>query len=272
MREYLYNLKMAIKRHGVLKSICLITTLTVLHLKKLMIRGDSPKKDRIHGFIIHFFNYATLTGLYEEIFIQNQYYFKTKKSKPIIIDCGSNIGMSILYFKKIYPFADIIAFEPDPETFVLLKKTIEDNGFKNVKIINKAVAGRRGKAYFYSDKAKPGNLHMSLLRERVKNARASTVEKDILSYYIKGEVDFLKIDVEGAESEIISELDRTQKIKKIKLLAVEIHHNIKGSKDILNLVTGVLIKNSMKYNISAAAAVPFNVAQYQDILLFASRN
>jgi FkbM family methyltransferase len=270
MKEYLYNIKMALKRHGFIKSICLIFTLTGLHAKKILVKGSSPKKERLHGFFIHFFDYATLTGLYEEIFIQDQYHFMAKNSAPIIIDCGSNIGMSVLYFKKLYPEARVIAFEPDPDTFAMLKQTAKDNGFKDVKIINSAVAGKNGRQKFYSDKNKPGNLHMSLLKSRVKNGKPYETRVEKLSSYIKAGADFVKMDVEGAEAEVISELDKSGKLKKIGQMAIEVHHNIEGGGDMLNAVTGMLVKNKIKYMVSAAPAMPFRGAEYQDILLFAA--
>jgi FkbM family methyltransferase len=269
MREYLYNIKMAVKRHGFIKSLSFILTLTSLHLKRFFINGSSPKKERIHGSVIWFFDYAGLTGLYEEVFIQRQYFFEVKNKKPIILDCGSNIGMSVLYFKKIYPDAIITAFEPDPLTFELLKKTIEANCFEGVTAVNKAVAGKKGSAEFYSDTNRPGNLHMSLIKRRVENGSAYKVEKDRLSSYIKTKVDFLKMDVEGAEAEVIVELDKTKSLEKINLMAMEIHHNICGEKDLLHTITGVLVKNNMKYNISSQHTMPFKAAQFQDILLYA---
>lgn len=271
MREYIYNVRMALKRNRFPDSISLIFTLTCLHFKKFFIRGVSPKKTRIHGRIIYFFSYATLTGLYEEIFIQRQYYFEAKRAVPAVIDCGSNIGMAVLYFKHIYPAAKITAFEPDPATFVLLKKTIEANGFKDVTAVNRAVAAKKGTALFYSYKDSPGNLHMSLVKSRVKDGSPYRVQMDRLSSYIKGTLDFVKIDVEGAEAEVIGELCRSGKIRVINSLAVEIHHNIPGGKDVLNAVTGALVKYGFNYVLSATPDLPVRADAYQDILLFAGK-
>ena len=40
------------------------------------------------------------------------------------IDCGANIGISILFFKKQYPDCTIMAFEPNPHAFPLLEKNV----------------------------------------------------------------------------------------------------------------------------------------------------
>src|SRR5690606_3275073 len=40
---------------------------------------------------------------YKEIFADNSYRFESENDHPVIIDCGSNIGLSILFFKELYP-------------------------------------------------------------------------------------------------------------------------------------------------------------------------
>src|SRR5688500_13469212 len=65
------------------------------------------------GMRISFFNYATLLHLFEEIFIREIYFFKSTSASPIIFDCGSHIGLSILYFKSEIPSCQILGFEPD---------------------------------------------------------------------------------------------------------------------------------------------------------------
>jgi len=58
----------------------------------------APKHDRLLNFNITFFTYYDLQHLFYEIFVREIYAFKAQTSTPFIIDCGSNIGMSILYF------------------------------------------------------------------------------------------------------------------------------------------------------------------------------
>ncbi|HJS54352.1 MAG TPA: hypothetical protein VJ765_07410, partial [Chitinophagaceae bacterium] len=52
---------------------------------------------------------------YEEIFKRENYKVAFSNNKPFIIDCGSSIRLSIIYFKTSYPQSKIIAFEPDPQ-------------------------------------------------------------------------------------------------------------------------------------------------------------
>src|SRR5215475_2749877 len=62
--------------------------------------------------------------LYKDIFENRVYHFDAWRSDPLIVDCGSNIGMSVLYYKQEHPLARIIAFEPDPAIFRYLQENI----------------------------------------------------------------------------------------------------------------------------------------------------
>src|SRR5271169_1281292 len=82
-------------------------------------------RETFFGFTINCFRYEYLVVLFEEIFLTGDYFFSTTTSSPNILDCGSNIGMSILYFKNLYPDARILGFEPDPDTFGMLRRNVE---------------------------------------------------------------------------------------------------------------------------------------------------
>ena len=60
----------------------------------------------------------------EEIFEEEVYRFQTENKTPLIIDCGANIGLSVLYFRRLFPNAKIIAFEPDEGIFKILQKNM----------------------------------------------------------------------------------------------------------------------------------------------------
>ena len=79
--------------------------------------------------------------LKKEIFSENCYYigdlpsdFAQGKSMKII-DLGAHIGMTTLYFKRLFPQARLTAYEPIPANFVLLKKNVEENQLGNVKLV-----------------------------------------------------------------------------------------------------------------------------------------
>ncbi|SHL96074.1 FkbM family methyltransferase [Chitinophaga sp. CF418] len=67
------------------------------------------------------------------------YRFKADTDAPYIIDCGANIGLSILYFKWLYPKAKVLAFEPDGDNLVILQKNVESYGMNDINVQQQVV-------------------------------------------------------------------------------------------------------------------------------------
>ena len=82
--------------------------------------------------------------LYKDIFVHRIYHFEAQRPDPLILDCGSNIGMSILYFKHVYPKARIIGFEPDLAIFPYLEENVVCNGLKDLQLVQAAFGGAEG--------------------------------------------------------------------------------------------------------------------------------
>src|SRR5260370_28727380 len=76
----------------------------------------TKKAIRLAGYDVSFLGAEELRSLYREIFLARAYFFRSEASSPLIFDCGSNIGLSILFFKHLYPNCRIVSFEPDPMT------------------------------------------------------------------------------------------------------------------------------------------------------------
>ena len=244
------------------KLLMKLTAFKFLHVKYT--------EENIFKYKIFFFDYEVFVALFESIFIENEYYFPSKISSPFIIDVGSNIGLSILYFKYLFPDAKIIGFEPDPQTFALLKKTIQVNMFTNIKLYELAISSKKAKAYFYNDRLNPGSVLMSLKEERSPKNRIS-VETDTLPHYIGKGLDLLKMDVEGEEEKIIFNLFKNGSLKKIKYMIFEYHHHIVISDDSFSKVLEILEKERFGYQIVTKLRSPIERFLFQDILVYAKR-
>ena len=139
-------------------------------------RYDSQNKVAdIAGHNVKFLTFDNLLFLFNEVFLNQEYCFTTNKKSPFIIDCGSNIGMSVLYFKMIYPNSEILAFEPDKDAFGCLAENIKANNLHAVLPNQKALSNKEGSVDFYYDQDNPGSLHMSTLKERMPIAASTTV-------------------------------------------------------------------------------------------------
>ncbi len=176
---------------------------------------------------------ASFLYLYKEIFLDKIYTFNSEQAAPKILDIGANIGMSVLFFKSLYPQADITAFEADPTIFNYLKKNIKDNGFHDVNLINKAVWHENTTMIFTSDGAAAGRIGSD--NQNGRKIEVSTI--DIAEILNDREYDFVKIDIEGAEESV---LPRCQGLlNNVKHIFVE-YHSIVGHKQCLDQVISIL--------------------------------
>ncbi|MFW6275576.1 MAG: FkbM family methyltransferase, partial [bacterium] len=179
---------------------------------------------KYNGLEIGFNNRKEFETLFDEIFLKQIYRFETKNPKPVIFDCGSHIGLSVLYFKMLYPGASIVAFEPDKKSFKILKKNIEHNKLDDIETYNLALSGTKGIINFYRESSPDwdtcGNSTVEEWGDRNGFYRES-IESTVLSDYITGEIDFLKMDIEGAELNVLETIQN--KIHLIRELALEYH-------------------------------------------------
>lgn len=215
---------------------------------------------RIRGYL-----FSTIRFLYNEIFIDQPYYFPSDSPQPFIIDCGSHIGMSILYFKTLYPDARVIGFEPAPGTFNLLSENIRQNGLKNVVLHRKAVGNKEGKTTFYGDDSVTSSLF-----EGRNPGGAYEVELVRLSSYIDRPVNYLKLDVEGAEFLVFEDLVAASKMRMIQYMTIEYHHHAEKNVDQLSGFLKTLEDNNFGYQLQTSPE-PFKSESYQDVMIFAYR-
>ncbi|NOX17186.1 MAG: FkbM family methyltransferase [Chlorobi bacterium] len=186
----------------------------------------------------------------KEIFVDESYKFLPASDSPVIYDCGSNVGTSVAYFRKEYPEAKIKAFEADPKIFSILKENLSKNGIENVELFNKAVWINDEGVEFGIEGADGSSVFSKENTVRVESIRL----KKLLSE--EDEIDLLKMDIEGAEANVIP--DCVEELGKVKNLFIE-YHTFIGKEQNLAEVLSILEKSGFRYFIKQEAdrKIPF---------------
>lgn len=168
-----------------------------------------------------------LHGL-DEIFVQ-KIYKQTFEKKTYIIDCGANIGLSVVYMKSIFPDAIIEAFEPDAKNFVLLEKNVTSFGLQEVTLHQKAIWIANTQLDFLSE----GTVG-SKIETGVSTTITNKVEATRLKDFLIKEVDFLKIDIEGAEYQVLKDI--APNLHFVKNMFFEYHGTFRQNGELLEIM------------------------------------
>lgn len=214
--------------------------------KMKILRQKSRTEGKIELFSkeIHYSDNLGLLHSLDEIFSEEVYRFLSHSDNPFIIDCGSNIGLSIIYFKRLYPKAKILGFEPDQQIFKLLNQNIQNFDYQDIKLYNKAVWIENTVLNFLPEGSLSGKI-VDYNSEKCESINAI----DLKPFLEKG-VDFLKIDIEGAENTLIFDLKPF--LKNVDNLFLE-YHGIIDNEQNLGEILNVIKSAGFHYYIKLAA-------------------
>jgi len=183
---------------------------------------------------------ASFIWQFKEIFVEDIYNFKAVNETPIILDCGSNIGTSLIYFSQMYPEARIIGFEADSAIAEISIQNLKKNNITNVDVINSAVWVDNDGINFSTDGADGGSVRNGENSKKVKSIRL----KEVLQQ--EPIIDFLKIDIEGAEYEVMN--DCKGSLANVENIFIE-YHSWNNSSQGLSSILNILEKNNFRYYI-----------------------
>lgn len=190
----------------------------------------------------------------DEILCSVQYNFDTDVEAPFVIDAGGCYGLATYYLKRRFPKARIVAFEPDPDSAAIFRENIETIGMTDVDLRQEAVGARNAEATFYALPGMPmGSSTSRRLLEKGRPVSEITVRQiDLAAVIGDRRVDFLKLDVEGAEYDILDALDG--RMAGIRNLFIELHFGADLPKSRLAGLLSVLDRNGFDFMITRAVA------------------
>lgn len=182
---------------------------------------------------------ASFLWQFKEIFADEIYKFNSPTKQPIILDCGANVGTSCLYFKTLFPEAKITAFEADPSMAVVLKENMLLNGIKDIEVVPKAVWVHQDGVQMQLDGSDGGSIHIEGSNQvLVPSIRLKTILENAEF------IDFLKIDIEGAEIAVME--DCKDVLHKASHIFLEYHSYLSASQS-LGTILENLTSNGFRY-------------------------
>lgn len=235
----------------------------IMALRKNFFNWDSILKRSINGKSVQvlnlrnglsFYNANQNTlSIFKEIFVNNVYSCGEVKINEgdVVFDIGANVGVFSLYASQIKR-TQVYAFEPHPKNFKVLLNNVNQNKITNIECFDYAlgienedrilIEGNIAGGHKLSNENEHSNSGGSLKVKSVTLSRMTEkLEIDI--------IDFVKLDCEGAEGEIIKSLGQ-EGLKKIRKMAIEFHdnHSILHHEEILNELQRSGFKTSLKWD------------------------
>ncbi len=196
--------------------------LAVLRRRMFAAPPETTGLERLHDYEVRINDGPNFYILYKDIFVRRYYHFEAAGSVPRILDGGGNIGMSVLYFKHVYPAARVTTFEPDTSVLPFLGENLARNGLTDVEVVPAALGMSPGTVSFCGDGKYGGSLAAHAARDGGQSPHRYDVPSVRLWDYLAEPVDFLKLNIEGAEWAVLA--DSRDRLPRVRELVVEYHH------------------------------------------------
>lgn len=166
------------------------------------------------------------------VYLQNLKRNQLNQTNFIIVDIGSNIGLSVLFFKTKYPNAKIFAYEPNPTVFDYLLDNVSINNLKDsVVCYKKAVVSscleNNTRFFINSDSSLESSLYENYIPNRSKVM--ISVDTECLDNIVQQhkQIDILKIDAEGVEYSLVDTIIKNS--HRIENIFIEFHLTLSTS-------------------------------------------
>jgi FkbM family methyltransferase len=125
-----------------------------------------------------------------------------------IVDLGANVGFFTLFAAMRFPRSPIVSVEPYPPSADALAANVRENRLSNCKILRVAVSNARGTVAFGSTSPVPNPVNARITPgatvDGTQYVAAPTITlDDLLREHVSGDVAFMKLDIEGAEYDVL---------------------------------------------------------------------
>lgn len=151
------------------------------------------------------------------------------KANECILDIGAHLGFFALYTRSLNPQAQIICLEPNKKNFEILKNNLKKNKIQNIVLLNMGLAADSGERQFSVSSDSHNSRMISVKNENIKHCVCKTISfSDLVAECNIKIISLLKMDIEGAEFEIIENMNKDD-FALIKNIIFEYHNSVKNN-------------------------------------------
>jgi len=204
--------------------------------------------NRLHlwGSSLLYQSLPALITLIDEILLRREYHFRSSSEAPVVIDAGANIGLATYYVHRMCKARKIVCFEPNPDTYDLLKTNSSANRWPT-ELHCAAVSTKDGHTPFVISNSMP-------LASAINPRQHSSDEQTIvvpcvrLRSLLDQPIGLLKIDIEGAEADVLEDCEGA--LQSVENIFCEVHPVPGQSPSLLLRVLGVLERSGYMIHVS----------------------
>ena len=187
------------------------------HLAELKPRF-TPGTIRMLDYELRYSDLLSFCVQWQDIFVKRCLDFQSATDAPRILDCGANVGLASLYFRRRYPRARITAYEADPHLAVMASDNLRTNG-ADVEVVHAALWTSNDQLTFRCEGSDSGMIE-SL--PGAVDGRAVAVRAQRLRDVLEAEpFDLLKLDIEGAEDPVLADCEPA--LHRVRALIMDLH-------------------------------------------------
>lgn len=179
----------------------------------------TPGEIQLGEYRLRYADLLSTCPQWEDIFVRQTMRVDLNTPAPRILDCGANIGLASLYFKRLYPAARITAYEADPAIHEILASNLSRNRAADVETVQAAVWKENGAISFACEGADSGAVAEVTSNTAAERREVPAVRlRDLLA---AEPIDLLKLDIEGAERAVLA--DCAGALDNVRAMLLDLH-------------------------------------------------
>ena len=182
----------------------------------------TPGSIRMLDYELQYADLLSFCPEWHDIFVDGALEYRADSAAPRILDCGGNVGLASLYFKRRFPAARITAYEADPALFKILRANLDANRAADVETVHAALWTSNGRVSFRAEGSDSGMI------ETLPGAVSGTAVdvpslrlRDVIANEPGGSIDLLKLDIEGAEDAVLADCEPA--LARVRAMVLDLH-------------------------------------------------